>query len=182
MLRIYVTFSLFFKIWLTESVLVFRVVFQRNFLLASKILCHKVLPLKISSFYWNGDRLRLVRGNYGGKFPVSIKYQNVHSFKEGMIHLCQSILETRRISHIHGSAPFTILLRTHWDISIARLLSHFPPLTSFVFEKAFDTFLSIIDIKHFICLYFPKIHLNRSSSWINYWNKCNSTSEYIIRF
>ena len=45
-----------------------------------------------------------VRRNYGEKLPVSIKYQNLHSFKEGMIHLCQSILETRRISQLHGSA------------------------------------------------------------------------------
>ena len=36
---------------------------------------------------------RLVRINYGGKLPVSIEYQNLHSFKEVMIHLSQSILE-----------------------------------------------------------------------------------------
>ena len=55
---------------------------------------------------------RLVRRGYGGKLPVSIKYQNLYSFKEGMIHLCHSILEARRISHLHGSAPLTIPLRT----------------------------------------------------------------------
>ena len=32
------------------------------------------------------------------------------SFKEGVIHLCQNILETRRISHFPGSAYFTIPL------------------------------------------------------------------------
>ena len=53
---------------------------------------------------------RLVRRNYDGKLPVSMIYQNLHSFKEEMIHLCQSILETRRISYLHGSAPFTISL------------------------------------------------------------------------
>ena len=53
---------------------------------------------------------RFVRGNYGGKLLVSIKYQNVHSFKEGMIPFCQSILEKRRISHLHGSVPLTIPL------------------------------------------------------------------------
>ena len=51
---------------------------------------------------------KLVRRNCGRKLPVSIKYQNVHSFKEGIIFLCQSILEMRRISHLHGSALFTI--------------------------------------------------------------------------
>ena len=55
---------------------------------------------------------KLVVKNYGGKLPVSIKYQNLYSFKEGMIHLCHSILEARRILHLHGSAPLTIPLRT----------------------------------------------------------------------
>ena len=41
---------------------------------------------------------------------MSIKYQNLLSFKEGLILLCQSILETRRITHLHGPAHFTIPL------------------------------------------------------------------------
>ena len=53
---------------------------------------------------------KLERRNYGGKWLVSIKYQNLHSFKEGLIFLCQSILETRRITHLHGSAHFAIPL------------------------------------------------------------------------
>ena len=48
--------------------------------------------------------------SYGGKSPVSIKYENLHSFKEGVILLCKSIFETRRISHLHGSPLFTIPL------------------------------------------------------------------------
>ena len=58
---------------------------------------------------------KLVRRNYGGKSPVSIKYENLHSFKKGVILLCQSILETRRILHLHGSALLTILLRGSSD-------------------------------------------------------------------
>ena len=54
----------------------------------------------------------LVRRNHGEKSPVSIKYQNLHSFKEGLILLCQSILETRRITHLYDSAVFTIPLKT----------------------------------------------------------------------
>ena len=53
---------------------------------------------------------KLERRNYGRKWPVSIKYQNLHSFKEGLILLCQSILEKRRITLLHGSTHFTILL------------------------------------------------------------------------
>ena len=52
----------------------------------------------------------LERKNYGGKLLVSIKYQSLHSFKKGLILLCQSILETRRITHLHGTAYFTIPL------------------------------------------------------------------------
>ena len=48
--------------------------------------------------------------HYDSKLPVSIKYQNLHSFKEGWILLCQSILETRRITHLHDSTLFTIPL------------------------------------------------------------------------
>ena len=50
------------------------------------------------------------RRNCGGKSPVSNKYQNLCTFKEELILLCQSILETRRITHLHGSAHFRIPL------------------------------------------------------------------------
>ena len=45
------------------------------------------------------------------KVASEIKYQNLNSFKEGLILLCQSVLETRRITHLHGSAHFTIPLK-----------------------------------------------------------------------
>ena len=41
---------------------------------------------------------KLERRNCGGKWPVSIKYQNL------------SILEIRGMTHLHGSAHFTIPL------------------------------------------------------------------------
>ena len=53
---------------------------------------------------------KLERRYYGRKSQVSIKYQNLHSFKEGLIVLCQNILEKRRITHLHGSAHFAIPL------------------------------------------------------------------------
>ena len=59
---------------------------------------------------------KLERRNYGRKSLVSIKYQNLHSFKEGLILLCQSILETRRITHLNGSAHFTIPLREQLEL------------------------------------------------------------------
>ena len=55
---------------------------------------------------------KLERRNYGEKWSMRINYQNLHSFKEGLIVLCQSILETRRITHLHGSTHFTIPLKT----------------------------------------------------------------------
>ena len=59
---------------------------------------------------------KLLRRNYGGKLLVSIKYQNLHSFKEGLILLRQSILQMRRMTHLHGSAVFIIPLKLlhHW--------------------------------------------------------------------
>ena len=54
---------------------------------------------------------KLERINYGRKWLVSIKYQNLHSFKEGLILLSKSILKMRRITHLHGSAHFTIPLK-----------------------------------------------------------------------
>ena len=37
---------------------------------------------------------KLNRRSYGRKLLGSIKYQNLHTFKQGLILLCQSILET----------------------------------------------------------------------------------------
>ena len=55
---------------------------------------------------------KLERRNYGEKWRVSIKYQNLHSLK-GLTLLCQNILETKRLTHLHGSAHFTIPLMAH---------------------------------------------------------------------
>ena len=54
---------------------------------------------------------KLVRRNSGRESPVSIKYQNLHSFKEWLILLSQSILEIRSITHLYGSDLFTIPLK-----------------------------------------------------------------------
>ena len=54
---------------------------------------------------------KLERINYGRKWLVSIKYKNRHFLKEGLIFLCQSILGKGRITHLHGSAHFTIPLK-----------------------------------------------------------------------
>ena len=66
---------------------------------------------------------KLKMRNYGGKSPVTIKYQNLHILKEGLILLCQSILETRRITHLHGPAHFTIPLIYFYGISFCSYLT-----------------------------------------------------------
>ena len=63
---------------------------------------------------------KLERRNYSGKWPVSIKYQNLHSFKEELILYCQSILEMRRITHLDGSTHFTIPLKILQYSELAR--------------------------------------------------------------
>ena len=55
---------------------------------------------------------KLVRSNYGWwKLARCIKYENLYFSKEGLILLIQSILETKRILHLHGSTLFTIPLK-----------------------------------------------------------------------
>ena len=66
---------------------------------------------------------KLERRNYGRKWPVSIKYQNLHSFKEELILLCQSILKMRRIIHLHGSAHLTIPLSLFYRYYLGRYLN-----------------------------------------------------------
>ena len=85
-----------------------RKAFQRNFLLIG--FKRSTSHVFSDENKWPLLQHKLVRRNYSGKLSVSIKYQNLHFFKEGMIHLCQSILETRRISHLHGSDFFSIPL------------------------------------------------------------------------
>ena len=52
---------------------------------------------------------------------MSIKYQNLHSFKEGLIVLCQSILEMRRITDLHGSIYSTIPLTNITNFHVAKI-------------------------------------------------------------
>ena len=91
--------------------------FQRDSF-SEELASYWPLTLCITSFFqckwaaFTGMALhKLERRNYNGKSAVSIKYQNLHSFKEGLILWYHSILETRRITHLHGSAHFTISLK-----------------------------------------------------------------------
>ena len=69
---------------------------------------------------------KLVRGTYGVKLSVSIKYQNLHSFKEGMILVCYSILETTRISRLQESLLFTIPLKK--DKNLKKFFERLPTM------------------------------------------------------
>ena len=84
---------------------------------------------------------KLVRRNYGGKLPVSIKYQNLHTFKEGLILLCQSILETRIITHLHDSAHFTIPLNVCHKMKFLKNL----------IRKFSETFVIVVFLSLRIC-------------------------------
>ena len=63
---------------------------------------------------------KLERRNYGGKLPVSKS-----PFQEGLILLYQSILETRRMTNLNGSAHFTIPLSTVMKIIKNNALTNF---------------------------------------------------------
>ena len=104
----------FFIIWCSS-----RIDWQNQFLFpdssfSEELASYWLLTLYVTNFLqWKQAAFtgmvlcKLIRRNYGRKSSVSI-YQNLHSFKEGVILLCQSFLETRRITHLHGSALFTI--------------------------------------------------------------------------
>ena len=86
--------------------------------LASYGLLTQVFSDESKKAAFTGMALRiLLSRNYGGKSLVSIKCHNLHSFKEGVIPLCNSIFKTRRISHLHGSAPFTVPLHSLFQSS-----------------------------------------------------------------
>ena len=82
------------------------IAFQRDLLLigfwhsTSQVFSNKN---KQSSLEWRCVNLK-------GEIMAEIKYQDLHSFKKGVILLFQSIFETRQISHLLGSALFTIPL------------------------------------------------------------------------
>ena len=99
MLRVCETFSLFLKIWLTQSILIFRKSFFRGtcYLLASNTVCNKFFLMKISSLHWNGAAY-ICKEKLWEKLPMSIKCHDLHSF------------ETRQIPHLYGSALCTIPL------------------------------------------------------------------------
>ena len=86
---------------------------------------------------------KLGRRNYGGKWMVSIKYQNLHTLKEGLILLCQSILETRRITHLHGSAHFTIPLNKSKTMSL-KIIIHERASVILVNFRMFTTQLNYV--------------------------------------
>ena len=52
---------------------------------------------------------RLVRSSYGGKSPVSIRYENLHSFKEG-VSLKRVSLKQEEYHIYMALALFTIAL------------------------------------------------------------------------
>ena len=115
---------------------------------------------------------KLERRYYGRKSQVSIKYQNLHSFKEGLIVLChQNILEKRRITHLHGSAHFAIPLNLSNIINISAHIGKIHKNTckwaclielflNLVHDlKLQPTFLCYFEPWHTKCNYIQKLHI-----------------------
>ena len=135
----------------------------------------------------------LVRRNYGGRLPVSIKCHSLHSFKEGVILLCQSLLETRQISHLYGWALFTIsftvclygcwlILFSFNRILVFSLLAHlFEPCHSataqlILMNPVLTSFGYNIFWLHYSFLYIPVIYIplllyTTSSQWLFNWQR-----------
>ena len=80
-----------------------RIAFQRNFLLAPSIQGHMFFSMKTISLHWNGSA-GTCKEKLWQKVTGEYQMSYLHSFKERVILLCQSILEIRRISHLLSSA------------------------------------------------------------------------------
>ena len=64
---------------------------------------------------------KLVRSNYGEKSLGVSNMKMPILLKKGVILLCQSNLDTKRISHLPGSPHFTIPLNIkteEWDLKV----------------------------------------------------------------
>ena len=86
-----------------------RIDFQRTFLLIGfQHATSQFFPDENRQPLWEWHCINLWVSNLVS-IAMSIKYENLHSFKNVVILLCHSILETR-ISHLPGSAHFTISL------------------------------------------------------------------------
>ena len=143
----------------------------------------------MSSLHWSA-LCKLERRNYGGKWSLSIKYQNLHSFKEALILKCQSILEIRRITHLHGSAHFTIHFTMHCSPSWCLRRFWLRPCFSFYYvilimglvrSSAFNAKSHLMEIRKLIFIGFCLERLSKtlkevlSILWlmaINWWLIC----------
>ena len=88
---------------------------------------------------------------------------------EGLIPLCQSILETRRITRLHGSAHFTIPLKT--KVELPPILPSYPRLTSRIFiANMFHTIAEASSVIFALCQQFftdtKSFELERLKSYI----------------
>ena len=104
MLRVYITFSLLLTIWLRESILILIECFSKE--LVSSWLQVFSDENNRPSMKWGCTDLQGETMAESCRWVSNIKISVL--LKKGW---CQSILETRRLSHLHGSAPFTVPLK-----------------------------------------------------------------------
>ena len=91
--------------------------------------------MNTSSLHWNGAAYNC-NMKLRQKSPGSNRCHDLHSFKEGVILLCQSIHETRQISDLHGSALFTISCNVSF-----RILTLYPSCKQFTLSICLRIYL-----------------------------------------
>ena len=91
---------------------------------------------------------------------MSIKHQNLHTFKEGLILLCQNILEMRKITHLRGSAYFTIPLNMTLFVLVKQTLTQPFLLTTIIlicqgiiYKELITLAIQKVVVFEFICLF-----------------------------
>ena len=137
-------FFLFFKISLTESIISRELLFRGT---CSIALCvTRFSQCKKAAFTGMALHVKGLIMAESGQWVPNIKISIL--LKKGLILLCQSILETRRITHLHGSAHFTIpLIQDIIEFMIKPLC-----LINWIscFRVLFETFLYTNLFEHFV--------------------------------
>ena len=104
-------FSLFLKIWLTSFILISQKCSMRSlfFIGFQHLMSQVFFKWKFVAFI-EMALCEFERRTDGGWIPVSVKYIIFGSFKEGMIIVCQIIIETERMAIWYSLDLFRIPL------------------------------------------------------------------------
>ena len=114
---VYLRYGLFQVFFVPQDLIDNNLLFWENSFSEERASCWFLKFNLTSCFGWKWAAFTgtvmviLVTRNYGRKLLVRVKFHNLYSFKQGVIFLCQSVLETTQISDLYSSNLFTVPLQ-----------------------------------------------------------------------